>query len=84
MMSGAAWIYVEIFSVHELHRKGHKIPKARERRCSNKGAGGEVALASSGLHAPHQMWVGMAMNGWELGIRRKWCHVAMEDEIFET
>lgn len=43
--SGAAWIHVGTFSVHELHGKGHKMPRACERRHSNKGAGGQVALA---------------------------------------
>lgn len=84
MMSGAAWIHVGTFSVHELHGKGHKMPRACERRHSNKGAGGQVALANSGLHAPREMWVFVAMKWEELGIGRKLCHVAMEDGIFVT
>lgn len=46
MMSGAAWMHVGTFSVHELHGKGHKMPRAYERRHSNKGAGEQVALAT--------------------------------------
>lgn len=53
----------ENFQIHELHGKGHKMPRAHGRRCNNKGARAEVALASSGLDAPHEMWVVMAMKG---------------------
>lgn len=52
------------FSVHELHGKGFKMLRAHGRMCNNKGAGAEVALASSGLHDPHEMWVVMAMKDW--------------------
>lgn len=51
------------FQIHELHGKGHKMSRAPGRRCNNKGARAEVALASSGLHVPHEMWVVMAMKG---------------------
>lgn len=51
------------FQIHELHGKGHKMPRAHGRRCNNKGARAEVALASFGLHALHEMWVVMAMKG---------------------